>query len=114
MVFEKIRNEDSSAILKLLLHNYIPDQTLFRALGSAKRLEYAMSNPEARESQAFLRETYEFLEQEIIRPSLDSEPIVSFKAVCQATGEIIGVTFGKVLKLSEYSPLSFLKGCTIF
>ena len=109
ILFEPICEEDYTTLSNLLLHNYIPDQTLFRALGSGKRLQDALSNPEVPESQAFLRETHGFLKHEIICPCLESKPIVSFKAVCETTGEIIGVSFGKAVKPSDNSADSLLR-----
>ena len=83
---------DVVAISNLFIHNYIPDQTLFRAVGVVERLQKAIATPRAHESQDFLQETYEYFRKVVIGPSIASFPMISAKAVCETTGELIGVS----------------------
>ena len=101
ILFQPIQAEDVAAISDLYLHNYIEDQTLFRALGVGQRLRQALATPTSPESQAFLRETYEYLMGILIGPSVASVPIVSVKAVCETTGELIGASLATVEAVAD-------------
>ena len=101
ILFEPIRAEDLAPISNLLLHNYIPDQRIFRAIGSGERLRLALATPNSRASEAFLRETHEYLLRKQIDPAIKSVPNVSFKVVCKTNGELIGVSLGEVVKVAE-------------
>ena len=117
ILFEPIRGEDVAAISNLYIHNYIPDQTLFRALGVGERLRQALATPDAQESQAFMRETHKYIMGVLIGPSIASIPMVSFKAVCETTGELIGVSLAKVKAVADTPWLKakylFLLNCSV-
>ena len=102
ILFEPVRAKDFAPISNLLLHNFIPDQHFFRALGSGERLRLALATPNSRASEAFLRETHEYLWRKQMGPAIESVPNVSFKVMCKTNGELIGVSLGKVVKEAEY------------
>ena len=118
--FEAIRTEDFVPISNLFIHYYLPDHPFYRALGSGERLRRALATPDSLESAAFMRETEEYLRRELIGPAIKSIPIVSFKAVCETNGELIGASLANVMNIEtgegleiEYISLyhSFIQIC---
>lgn len=90
--FEQVVVEDSETLVKFLTTQFIPDNPLFRALGCAEELESIPIDKRCEKTGYFLKEKY-------IKPALASEPNVSFKAVCEVTGEIVGLSLGQMLSI---------------
>ena len=99
--FEPIRTEDFASLSNFLLHYYIPDQPFYRVLGSGDRLRRALATPESQESAAFMRETQDYLRRglPLFGPAIKSVPNVSFKAICETNGELIGVSLANVMNM---------------
>lgn len=89
---------DSTNIVQLetfLISHYLPDDPLFHAIGSDENLKTAQQ-PDSLIDSNFIKETKEFLHTTFIQPSLNSQPMVSFNAICENTGDLVAVSLANM------------------
>ena len=94
---------DPSNIIQLesfLIMHYLPDDPLFNAIGSDENLREAQKS-DSQLNTKFIEETKEFLHTTFIGPSFDSHPMVSFKVICESTGELVAVSLANIQYLDD-------------
>lgn len=96
--FQPIENKDIIQLESFLISQYLPDDPLFRAIGCKSKLASIQTDDTL--SLSFMRQTKEFLHSTFIQPSLNSTPIVSFKAICESSGVWVALSLANMQYLN--------------